>query len=303
MTEDLAYIEKLKKKIEDLKEENTSQLSMYEMTTLHLKKVQDKLRASEEELRETNKYLLDSINYARFIQNAFMISEEILRTHLPESFMMLKPKDIVSGDFVWLKETENGIFLAVGDCTGHGVPGAMLSVFIISMLNQITTETSNNNPAEILCLLDNKMQEYLSQYSNKAKSSAEIGMIKYEQDNKRLTFSGAKRALLHISNGKEHVYKGNRFVPGDTFRRSDLLKNQIIPISKRDSVYMYSDGFPDQFGGKNNKRYLSKRLRKFLSVISEEPAKIQAEKAEKEFSNWRGNNEQTDDVVLVGIKF
>jgi len=157
---------------------------MYEMTTIYLKKLQEDLKISEQKLQHTNKNLTDSINYAKHIQDAFTVQIDTLQKMFRNSFIFLKPKDIVSGDFVWAYENNNTIYLGLGDCTGHGVPGAMLSIFVISMLNQIVNHFDDENPAEILNKLDKLMQKYLSQYTNQIRDSAEISIIRYNTINK-----------------------------------------------------------------------------------------------------------------------
>lgn len=295
------YIKQLEQEVKNLKEQNASQQSMYEMTTIYLKKLQDDLKKSEQKLLQTNKNLTDSINYAKHIQDAFIVQNGTLQKLFPNSFIFQQPKNIVSGDFVWAFENNNKIYLAVGDCTGHGVPGAMLSIFIISMLNQIVNQFDNETPADILDHLDKLMHKYLSQYTQQIRDGAEISIIRYDTTNQKLSYSGANRPLIHVRNKILTTYKGAKYVLGNTVRRKEIVENIEIDIQKDDMLYMFSDGFADQFGGEENTKFSSKRLLALLQNISNLAINEQYEQIKATFTNWQGDNSQTDDVVLVGI--
>jgi phosphoserine phosphatase RsbU/P len=265
------YIKKLEKELKDLREQSTSQLSMYEMTAIYLKKLQEDLKKSETKLLEANRNLTDSIEYAKHIQDAFIVQIGVLQKLFPESFIFQKPKDIVSGDFVWAYQNDDKTYLAVGDCSGHGVPGAMLSIFVISMLNQIVNHFDDESPADILEKLDKLMQKYLSQYSEQLIDSAEISIIKYDTKNQKLYYSGAKRPLIHVRNKIISTYDGAKYVLGNVDRMHELVKNIEVDIQKNDMLYMLSDGFADQFGGDKNHKFSTKKLLTLLQDISELP--------------------------------
>lgn len=296
------YIKNLEKELKDLKEQHASQQSMYEMTTIYLKKLQDDLKNSQQKLLHANKNLTDSINYAKHIQDAFIVQKDFLQKLFPNSFIFQKPKDIVSGDFVWGFENNNKIYLAAGDCTGHGVPGAMLSIFIVSMLNQIVSQFIDETPDDILDKLDKLMQKYLSQYSEQIRDSAEISIIKYGATNSKMYYSGAKRPLIHIRNGIATIYKGAKYVLGNSDRRNDFLKNTQINIQENDMLYMLSDGFADQFGGEKNRKFSTKKLLALLQNISNLSVDEQYQQIKSTYINWQGNNSQTDDVLILGIR-
>jgi serine phosphatase RsbU (regulator of sigma subunit) len=275
---------------------------MYEMTAVYLKKVQDDLKTTQQNLIHTNKNLTDSINYAKHIQDAFMVQISVLQRLFPKSFIFQQPKDIVSGDFIWEFENESMIFLGIGDCTGHGVPGAMLSIFVISMLNQIVNHYDNETPAGILEQLDVLMQKYLSQYTDQLRDSAELSIIRYDIANRKLLFSGAKRPLLLIRNGVVTCFDGAKYVLGNAERRNELVVNTEIDLQTNDMLYMFSDGFADQFGGAKNSKFTSKRLITLLQEASDLPTDQQYEKIASTFFNWQGTNSQIDDVLLLGIR-
>ena len=304
MTEsELEYITKLEKELKDLREQNASQLSMYEMTTLYLKKLQEDLKISEQNLLRTNKNLVDSINYAKHIQDAFILQISVLQKTFPNSFIFQQPKDIVSGDFIWMFEYKHYIYLGVGDCTGHGVPGAMLSIFMISMLNQIVSLSQNQTPAEILRELDELIKKYLLQYDKNIKDSAEISLIKYNKKTQTILFSAANRPLVHIRNNNITIYKGAKCVLGNDERRNEVVKDIEVVLNQDDMIYMFSDGYADQFGGEKNKKFSTKKLYNLLQDCSNLPVNEQQEKLQSTYTNWKGEKSQIDDVVLVGIKF
>lgn len=296
------YITDLEKELADFKEQYASLKSMFNLTTAHLKEVLDDLKISENRLFNVNKDLTDSINYAKRIQNAFTVQKHKLKDSFPNSFVFDKPKDTLSGDFVWTFENCDRSFLGVGDCTGHGVPGAMLSIFIVSMLNQIVSGSNDQTPASILDKLDKKIQEYLYQNADKINDSAEISIIEYDPKNKKLLYSAANRPLIHIRNGILTTYRGSKCTLGDSFRRFSFVKNIEVPLEKGDMVFMFSDGFVDQFGGTHNKKFLTKRLLVLLQKISDLPIHDQHSIVETTFINWQGDNLQIDDVLLLGFR-
>lgn len=296
------YVKNLEKELKDLKEQNASQQSMYEMTTVYLKKLQEDLKISEQKLLDINKNLTDSINYAKHIQDAFIVQKEILQKIFPDSFIFQKPKDIVSGDFAWTFQSKGKIVLAAGDCTGHGVPGAMLSIFIISMLNQIVANSIDNKPADILDRLDKLMKKYLSQYAEQIRDSAEISIIKYNTENRKLYYAGAKRPLIHVRNQIVTKYNGARYVLGNNDRRIENVENIEVDIQKNDMIYMFSDGFADQFGGEKNSKFSSKRLTNLLQNVSNLPLNLQYEQIKSTYEQWKGDYSQIDDVLVLGIR-
>lgn len=299
---DIQLIKKLEKEIIDLKEQNSSQLSMYEMTTMYLKKLQEELKLSEQKLIQSNKNLTDSINYAKHIQDAFTVNLGTLQKILPNSFIFEQPRDIVSGDFLWVYENGNEQLIALGDCTGHGVPGAMLSIFVISMLNQIVSLHEKIAPKSILQNLDFLMNKYLKQYNEKIKDSVEISILKFNKEKTKICFSAAKRPFVIVRNNNLTLYEGSKFILGDSLLSEKSIKEDIIEIQKNDMLYMFSDGFADQFGGENDKKFSSKKLLSLLQDIANyEPIK-QHEIISSTFNFWKKDTKQIDDVLLIGIK-
>lgn len=303
MTEsDALYIQRLEKELKNLKEQNASQLSMYEMTTVYLKKLQDDLKVSEQKLLQTNKNLTDSINYAKYIQDAFTVQTHSLLKLFPKSFIFQKPKDIVSGDFVWAFDNGRSTYLGLGDCTGHGVPGAMLSIFVISMLNQIVNHFEDETPAAILDKLDKLMLKYLSQYNKQIRDSAELALVKVDREARKLYFSGAKRALIYIRDKQLTSYPGAKYILGNPDRRSEQVRDIVIDLRGQDMIYLFSDGFTDQFGGPKNSKFSTKSLLALLKQVSDSSIEQQYAQIETAYQDWIGKNSQIDDVLLIGIQ-
>ena len=251
------YLHTLERELEALKEQNAAQNGMYEMTTLYMQQLQDELRYSEEKLIATNKDLTDSINYSKRIQDALTVQQHNLQKVLPQSFVFSRPKDILSGDFVWLSQKGTKLFLAVGDCTGHGVPGAMLSIFMISTLNQILSEQIHFEATKILEKLDTLVTQYLGLYTDQLRDSAEIAMVQLDVSKKNLVFSGANRPLVHVRNKVVTLYKGAKYHLGYPESSIQALMSQDIEVEKNDMIYLFSDGFGDQFGGSENTKFLN----------------------------------------------
>ncbi len=299
---DDGYTQKLEKELRDLKEQLSSQQEMYEMTALYLKKVENDLRATHNELLKTNKVLTDSINYSKRIQDVFLVDNDTLKKYFPNSFLFQKPKNVVSGDFLWANDNGKMVTLGLGDCTGHGVPAAMLSIFIISMLNLIISSNPKINPASLLESLDNLIIKYLSQASEILRDSAEISIIQFDRNSLKLIFSSAKRPLIHISDHNLIIHKGSKRVLGNYNGQKEPIDNIEIPVKKNDVLYMFSDGFTDQFGGQYSTKFTLKRLVNLLHEISDLPMNQQNDIIQTTFNNWKGEQNQIDDVLVVGLR-
>lgn len=289
------------KKISELKEKYESLVMMYNMTTIHLQKVQNDLLSANQNLKKVNASLMESLKYAKHIQDAFIMDERTLQYSFEHSFLIHKPKDIVSGDFAWYYHYNKNIFLAIGDCTGHGVPGAMLSIFVVNVLNQIANSTANDLPSELIKSLDERVTKYLTLNSNFAHDSLEIGIIRFNTETNQITFAGSKRPLVIIRNGEEKIFQGSRFVIGNP-KAQKKLEDVIIDVEPNDMVYLFSDGFSDQFGSAENKKFGSKRFVELLKSISTLAVKEQSIELQKIFDEWKGNYPQMDDVIVLGLK-
>lgn len=257
-------------------------------------------------LEQYNLSITDSITYARKIQEAILPDEDHIRQFFKDSFALSIPKDIVSGDFFWIKEIKprEVYLLALADCTGHGVPGAMMSIIGHSLLNEIVEVEGCTDPAQILELLNREVIESLRQKSVKQSTDGmDVSLIKIDLAKMEVTFSGAYQHL-YLVNGNLRVFKGDRQPIGgiqhDTNRK---FTSHSFYISKGDAIYLASDGYQDQFGGSQNKKFLSRRLQDTLLSNHKYSMQAQSYIYHQVFHQWRGDNDQIDDVSILGIKF
>ncbi len=259
------------------------------------------------ELTERNKDITDSIKYAKRIQEAIFPSANHFSNLLPQSFVLFKPKDIVSGDFYWVeKGRDDSVYVAVVDCTGHGVPGAFMSIVGFNLLNKAIHQNKCNDPAEILNRVNIDLTETLKQTFEESavKDGMEISLCKWNKEKNELLFAGANTIVYHVTDNQINIIKGNKH-PIGSFYEEQLKPFQTskILVSPGDCVYLFSDGYADQFGGEKGKKYKYKQLEEFLLLNSIKPIQQQEQLLNTEFERWRGDLEQVDDVCVIGIKF
>lgn len=258
-----------------------------------------------QELSEKSKDITDSIKYAKRIQKAIFPSHSQFLTLLPESFVFFKPKDIVSGDFYWIEESENNAYFAVVDCTGHGVPGAFMSIVGFNLLNKALHENKCDTPADILNQVNIYLTETLKQRSEESviKDGMELSVCKWNKRTNELIFAGANSIIYKISNGVLEIIKGDKQPIGNFYGEEfKPYTNISIEIEKGDCIYLFSDGYADQFGGAKGKKYKYKKLEEFLLLNASKSMKEQRKALNDEFVKWKGNLEQVDDVCLLGVK-
>ena len=210
----------------------------------------------------------------------------------------------MSGDFYWFTQIEDKIVFALVDCTGHGVPGAFMTVLANSLLNQIVVETGITSPDLIVSLLDQKIQQNLhqQQLENSNTDGLDIALVLIDRKAKTLEYTGAKIPLYFYQNNKLEIIKGDRNSVGSTQQSDKSFTKQEIALEDEAMIYMSSDGFQDQFGGVENKKYMTGRFRKLLSKIAKKTIKDQQDYIEDEFLKWRRSNPQTDDILVIGFK-
>ena len=266
-------------------------------------------------IEEKNKDITDSINYAKRIQDALLKEEEHVTAHFPSHFILFKPKDIVSGDFYWGMEKQGHWYLCIADCTGHGVPGAFMSMLGISFLNEINAQEKLLSPAEILDQLRDKIVKELKQTGEQVenKDGMDISMMRFNLQTKELQWAGANNPLYIIKASPDRAIGGNtgklslvEYSPdkqpiGFTYQPRPFI-NHIISTEPGDSIYLFSDGYADQFGGPNEKKFKYKQFQEVLLTIFNQPVASQKEILNNTFENWRGKLEQVDDVAIIGIK-
>lgn len=252
-------------------------------------------------VEEKNKEITDSINYAKRIQTAILPSVEKIKQTLPNTFVLYKPKDIVAGDFYWYTKKAGKTLIAVADCTGHGVPGAMVSVVCNNALNRAVNDFNLVEPAKILDKTAELVIEAFKQHNENVKDGMDISLCSFDKKNKELEYAGAINSLFYISENKLTEVKGNR-QPIGQYAEIKPFTNHKILLNKGDSVYMFSDGYQDQFGGEKGKKYMYKRFRDLVLNVSGLEFNKQKTQLEIEFEKWKGNVEQVDDVCIIGIR-
>ncbi|MGM0581100.1 MAG: PAS domain S-box protein [Bacteroidota bacterium] len=261
----------------------------------------------ELEIASKNKKITESINYAKRIQGAILPNNQVIRQKLPNSFILYKAKDVVSGDFPWYIEVDDVIYIAAVDCTGHGVPGALISLIGYFLLNDIVRSQKISDPGIILDKLDAGVTSTLRQDRDDSttKDGMDIAFCKIDKKNNQIEYSGAHRPLYYLhANGELDEIKGNKFpIGGGIYRNQTNFDNHKIKYKSGDAVFFCSDGYPDQFGGPQNRKFGPKRLRQ---TIVDNYSKSMDEMHiifDEAWENWKADYKQTDDVLLIGIRF
>jgi PAS domain S-box-containing protein len=260
----------------------------------------------ELDIHEKNKKINDSINYARRIQNAILPDTSIINKYLPDSFVLYKPRDVVSGDFPWFVQSGDNIFIAAVDCTGHGVPGALLSLIGYFLLNDIVRSRGVTDPGKILDLLDEGVTQTLRQDRGDAatKDGMDIALCRIDTKNNVVEYAGAHRPLLVMKGGVMEEVKGDRFPVGGGYAKNQVsFRTTRVQVKTGDSIYFSSDGYPDQFGGSDGRKLGSKRMRELVELYHGLPSTDAQNAFDNAWESWRGNHKQTDDVLLIAIKF
>ena len=258
----------------------------------------------KEIIEETNKHITDSIKYAKRIQEAFLPTEHNISSLLRNAFVLYKPKDIVSGDFYWIEKKENKILFAVVDCTGHGVPGAFMSIIGFNGLNQVVNEYNYSKPSDILTHLNKNISNTLRQKveDSKIRDGMDVAICSLDLENKTLEFAGAFSPLFILRNGEILKTKGDKQPIGNFVGEQNFeFTNHVIQLQSSDKIYIFSDGFVDQFGGAGGKKLKYNSFRKLLldnyqKSMSEQKIAINAF-----FETWRAGYEQIDDVCMIGV--
>lgn len=255
-------------------------------------------------ITEQNTKITDSIQYASRIQNALLPPENQMEKILERHFIMFKPRDVVSGDFYYFQKYKNYTVIVAADCTGHGVPGAFMSMLGISMLNEIMAMDNLENAAQMLDVLRYKVKQNLHQTTGNESNSdgMDLSMILLDRENLKLHFAGANNPLLIVRNGEMNTYNGDRMPIGVHMYDEEHFANHEIKIEKGDKLYMFSDGYMDQFGGKKGRKLMSKNFKNLILDSSQLDLKKQKLELESFFDKWRGEFKQIDDIVVIALE-
>lgn len=293
--------------LNEQKEEIQRQAAALDLANQQVSQVLLDLREKQELLERKNEQTLAGINYARRIQQALMPSPETIAQVIPEIFIFFSPRDIVSGDFYWFVQKGDLTFLAAIDCTGHGVPGALMSVMAHNLLHKIVLSQHQYQPDKILEEMHIGVRQLLNQDITNNRDGMEVALCVINHKERILQFAGAGLPLCYVENGKLHVVRGERYPIGgydktNQSKNFSFTRHEFDLSSAQRTFYIYSDGFQDQFGGKHDEKYMSKRFRSFLHTLSFMPIHMQHERLKQELLQWKGNQEQTDDILVIGFR-
>ena len=256
------------------------------------------------ELESKNKSITDSLNYAQRIQEALLPSEDYLRKYFKESFIFYKPKDIVSGDFYWIGENEEKIFIAVADCTGHGVPGALMSMIGHELLDKIINVDKIVQPARVLEIMSKALEKTFSREKNFGTiihDGMDIAICVVDRRKRKILFAGAFLPLYIIRENRLIELKGDKYALGMSIEGASYTNNEM-DLMEGDIMYLFSDGYVDQFGGSEYKKFMYRRFRYLLMTIYRFPAEDQKAILEENLNTWMGGTPQIDDVLVIGFK-
>lgn len=280
---------KLKQRQKELEDEVSRQTSL--------------LNKQKVEIQRKNEDIMDSINYAKRIQTAILPSLRGLKNYdFAGSFILFMPRDVVSGDFYWFSQFDNKVLICCGDCTGHGVPGAFMSMIGTTILNDSTRDPEMRTPAKLLYQLDKEVKSTLNKnQAVETQDGMDCAIIEIDMETFEVKSAAARRPVYFFTNGRLTEQRGTRRSIGDHRNGNDFIES-TIQLQKGDTIYMSSDGFTDQFGGENGDKYTAGALKRFIETIVNESLDDQPKMFEQEFHRWKGRREQIDDVIIMGIK-
>lgn len=265
----------------------------YESQLLHMNEL----------VSEKNKEITDSINYAKHIQNAILPSQEFFREQFRESFLLYKPKDIVAGDFYWMYVSDDNIYFAAADCTGHGVPGAMVSVICSNALNRAVKEFGISDTGKIL----DKVRELVietfvhSDNNTDVKDGMDISLCCLNKKTNQLVWSGANNPLWILRNAELIEYKADKQAIGKTDHPKPFTTKHI-QLEKDDRLFIFTDGYADQFGGEKGKKFKYAQFKQLLAGIKDKSLDEQLHSIDNALESWKGNLEQVDDILVIGVR-
>ncbi|MBI2279172.1 MAG: SpoIIE family protein phosphatase [Bacteroidetes bacterium] len=261
-----------------------------------------KIERLHQELKITHENIKNSISYAKIIQEAMLPEELVLRNNFPGSFIFYKPKDILSGDFYWFKKGEDVFSVAVADCTGHGIPGALLSMMGFNILYEAVSTKKISQPSDVLDRLNKQVRRILKHGATTLNDGMDIALCTIDLKNKNMMYAGANRPLF-IEREKELIeFKPDKISIGGIDNNEIQFTNHSISLRAGDRIFLFTDGYTDQFSGKTNKKITVKRLREVLVQSADLSVEEQRDFIIKFFENWKDKEEQTDDVLVMCIQ-
>ncbi len=297
-------------RMQTIKRRNKELEKLVKLRTIEIRQQNEEIRTQRDEIQvqnnmisKQNEEITDSIRYAEKIQFAALPQPEELNEILPEHFIFFKPRDIVSGDFFWIGKQNNKIIITAADCTGHGVPGAFMSMLGISFLNKIVNEKQITDSGHILNRLRQNIISALRQKGGKheLKEGMDMALVVIDKEKKQIQYSGAFNPLIFVRNNEDQEIKAER-MPVAIYEAMEPFKSTIINYQNGDCIYLFSDGYIDQFGGPDNKKFKKKPFRNILTKISTKPMQEQKQILEDIFYKWKKDEMQIDDIIVIGIR-
>jgi PAS domain S-box-containing protein len=289
------------------KQGEVSKLIAIDSDISKIKEAEFEILKQSKQLKIQNDQIMNSINYAKRIQEAMLPSQELIKSYFPDSFIYFKPKDIVSGDFYWFSVQEDKLFVATVDCTGHGVPGAFMSLIGNSLLNHIVNEKKVYTPSQILTELNNGVNQALSQsksLNDEREDGMDLTLCRFDKTKNEVQIACANHTAIIITDGMFHEFQGDEISIGESYSKVENLAftNHIFPFQEDSVLYLFSDGYQDQIGGPKNKKFMAGNFVNFLMEYQSEAMDLQFDKLNEKFQQWKGENKQTDDVLVMGIR-
>ncbi len=278
---------------EELRQNNEELLTLIE----HLNDANNIIKENNNIIEKSHKNTTASINYATTIQKALLTNKKTIDKLIKDYFILFRPKEIVSGDFYYINKIDNQLIIAIADCTGHGVPGGFLTVLGITYIHEIIKGDKSIYPNNVLNKLRVRFKKIFSSNNN---NGLDIAFCILNTETKILQYAGAYNPLIIMRDNELIEYKATRNPVGSYLKEIDF-KNNVIQLKNKDSIYLYSDGFQDQYGNLNIKKYSSKRFKQLLIDINKLPMKTQEEKLNEILTDWQGDNKQTDDILVFGM--
>jgi len=294
-----------------------------EENSIELQRKNEDLAVAEEELRQYNEELLtinenieyqkqtittahknitDSINYAKTIQNALLPKPHIIETWFKEYFVIFQPREHVSGDFYYVNKIEKYLFVAVADCTGHGVPGGFMTMLSVTQLHEIIRRFETTNTGEILNILRTRIKEIFQSFGTDNQNGLDIAFCVIDTEQNTMQYSGAFNPLVIIRNHEIIEYKATRN-PIGFYPKEKAFEVHNIQLQNNDLIYLFSDGYQDQVGGNAHRKFSKQKLMELIIENNNLPLNIQKETFENNFKTWKKDEKQTDDVTFMGIKW
>jgi serine phosphatase RsbU (regulator of sigma subunit)/Tfp pilus assembly protein PilF len=287
-------------------EKSEKEKQLFQLKNIELASALKELRTKTKLIEENYKDMLSSIHYAQRIQEAILPRVEEVQAHFSEAFIYYKPKDVVSGDFYWVKEQGGIVLFAAVDCTGHGVPAALMSIIGINLLNEITGSKAIREPARVLGQMHNGVRTLLKQDNPSTASrldGMDVVLCAFDKTTRELQYAGAFNPLyVSRRDGVEEIRADRLPIGGLQDEMFRIYTNHRITLSGHEILYLTSDGFANQIGGDKGKRYTGKRFKEFLETLFHVPMPEQPARIEEEFHRWRGNYEQLDDLLVMGVR-